>query len=348
MKINSQLTALFLSSLALGTHAFTSIAPKAGSSPVALKASERQDPGPPPMGQQVPMQDAPQAPGPAGGLSRPPNMVDDLDSSELVAMDMFPVFPSLETIQGGKTIRTYKMPLWADKAQMLFTTDGRPMKAEANLWLGPLRVVHTMKIDMENGAKTPYQATITFKKFGQVLKVSTSDSLEFPMLAGVYVPNPERAKELQGNTIDVFDNATPNEKKRIQGGSTLGGGGAVRYWTIPPNVQSVQVIGWSKDVGKKSFKLKVEVLQGPNNIKQGFFLQCGGSTQPYHGVLQTPGPGSIIRITNQKFLEDGLIEIAIVPYEVTGEVPVDIPSVEDLGSRQPGPYPKSMTWWDNK
>ncbi|CAJ1942210.1 unnamed protein product [Cylindrotheca closterium] len=345
MKINSQLTGLFLASLALGTNAFTSIAPKTGSS-VALKASERQDPGPPPMDTQMPMQDRPAPAGPAGGLSRPPNMVDDLDSSELIAMDMFPIFPSLETVQGGGTVRTYKMPLWADKCQMLFTTDGRPMKAEANLWLGPLRVVHTMKIDMEDGAKTPYQSTITFKKFGQVLKVSTSDSLEFPMLAGVYVPNPERAKELHQNTIDVFDNATPEQKKRIQGGSTLGGGGAVRYWTIPPNVQSVQVIGWSKDVGKKSFKLKVEVLQGPNNIKQGFFLQCGGSTQPYHGVLQTPGPGSIIRITNQKFLEDGLIQIAIVPYEVTGEVPADIPSVEDLPNKFP--TSRSNSWWDNK
>mmetsp|Transcript_40607 Transcript_40607/g.98073 ORF Transcript_40607/g.98073 Transcript_40607/m.98073 type:complete len:346 (+) Transcript_40607:344-1381(+) len=345
MKINSQLTGLFLTSLAIGTNAFTSIAPKTGSSFV-LKASERQDPGPPPLGTQMPMADQPAPPGPAGPLSKPPNMVDDLDSSELVAMDMFPIYPSLETIQGGGTVRTYKMPLWADKCQMLFTTDGRPMKAEANLWLGPIRVVHTIKIDMEDGARTPYQSTITFKKFGQVLKVSTSDSLEFPVLAGVYVPNPERAKDLHKNTIEVFDNATPQEKKRIQGGSTLGGGGAVRYWTVPPNVQSVQVIGWSKDVGKKSFKLKVEVLQGPNNIKQGFFLQCGGSTQPYHGVLQTPGPGSIIRITNQKFLEDGLIQIAIVPYEVTGEVPVDIPSVEDLGSKFP--TSRINSWWDNK
>lgn len=346
MKIDIQLTALFLSSLPFGAHAFASMASKANSA-VVLKASERRDPGPPPLDQQMPMpQDMPGPPGPAGPLSKPPNMVDDLESSELVAMDMFPIYPSLETIQGGNTIRTYKMPLWANKCQMLFTTDGRPMKAEANLWLGPIRVVHTIKIDMEDGAKTPYQSTITFKKFGQVLKVSTSDSLEFPMLAGVYVPNPTRAEELQRNTEEVFDNATPDQKKRIQGGSTLGGGGAIRYWNIPPNVQSVQVLGWSKDVGKKSFKLKVEVLQGPNNIKQGFFLQCGGSTQPYHGVIQTPGPGNVIRITNQKFLEDGLVQIAIVPYEVTGEVPADLPSVEDL----PNKFPTSRrnSWWDNK
>lgn len=345
MKINAKLSAIFLANV-LGASAFTSVAPKA-QSPIVLKASERRDPGPP-QNFQAPMPGAPMQPPPAtaGPLSRPPNLVPDMESSELVAMDMFPVYPSLETIQGGGTIRTYKMPIWANKCQMLFTTDGRPMKAEANLWLGPLRVVHTLKVDMEDGAKTPYQATLTFKKMGQVLKVSTSDTLEFPMLAGVYVPNPDRAEELQMNTEEVWDSASPEQKKRIQGGSTLGGGGAIRYWQVPPNVQSVQILGWSKSVGKKSFKLKIEVLQGPNNIKQGFFLQCGGGTQPYHSVLQTPGSGSVIRITNQKFLEDGLIEIAVVPYEVTGDIPADMPQMGDVGTK----FPTSGNnwWWDKK
>lgn len=325
----------------LGAAAFSSTFPRAQSA-VVLKASQAANPGPPPMGQN-PMEPPLQPPPPAGALSK--NLVPDMDSSELVAMDMFPIYPSLETIQGGGTIRTYKMPIWANKAQMLFTTDGRPLKAEANLWLGPLRVVHTLKIDMEDGAKTPYQATLTFKKMGQVLKVSTSDTLEFPMLAGVYVPNPDRAEELQMNTEAVWDSATPDQKKRIQGGSTLGGGGAIRYWQIPANVQSVQLLGWSKYVGKKSFKLKIEVLQGPNNIKQGFFLQCGGGTQPYHSVIQTPGSGCVIRITNQKFLEDGLVQIAIVPYEVTGEVPADMPMIGDAGTK----FPRgAMDWWDKK
>jgi hypothetical protein len=345
MKINSQLTALFLGNVVLGASAFTSVAPKANSA-VVLQASERFDPGPPPLGTQMPMPGPRAPPGNAGPLSRPPNLVPDMDSSELVAMDMFPVYPSLETVQGGGTVRTYKMPIWANKCQMLFTTDGRPLKAEANLWLGPLRVVHTLQVDMEDGAKTPYQATLTFKKMGQVLKISTSDTLEFPMLAGVYVPNPDRADELTMNTEDVWESASPEQKKRIQGGSTMGGGGAIRYWQIPPNVQSVQLLGWSKDVGKKSFKLKVEVLQGPNNIKQGFFVQCGGGSQPYHSVIQTPGSGSVIRITNQKFLEDGLVEIALVPYEVAGEVPIDMPSIADAGTKFPSSG--SSWWWDGR
>ena len=245
----------------------------------------------------------------------------DASPDDLVEMDakgMFPIFPTLEKIQGGKTLRTYKMPIWATKAQMIFTTENRPLKAEAGLWLGPIRQVHTLKLDMENGAETPYQQTLTFKALGPVLKITTNDTYEYPMLTGVYVPTPERGDKLQANTEDVFMNASQDEKLRIQGGDVNGGKGSVRYWQIPPSCKSVQLVSWSRDVGKKSFKLKIEVLQGPNNIKQAIFLQCGGGTQPYHSVIQTPYPGCVIRITNQKFIEDGLVQVAITPYEVEG------------------------------
>mmetsp|Transcript_25681 Transcript_25681/g.37834 ORF Transcript_25681/g.37834 Transcript_25681/m.37834 type:complete len:289 (+) Transcript_25681:48-914(+) len=242
-----------------------------------------------------------------------------LKSSNPSDLDLFPegTFPSTETIQGGGTVRTYKLPPWATRVQYTLKTNGRPLKAKVGLWLGPIRQVHTMEIDSQDGSKTPYSATLKFKKLAPMLKITTSDNLELPVLAAVSVPSPERAIELKDNTERLWGMATPEQKQLVQGGSTSGGGGSIRFWNIPDNVESVQVISWSFDVGKKSFKCQIEAIQGQNNPKQDFFLQCGGGSQPYHAVIQTPGPGWMIRLKNKKFVEDGLFQFAVIPYQVS-------------------------------
>jgi hypothetical protein len=235
-------------------------------------------------------------------------------SSHLPAkMLMTPTFPKLERIEGGGRVQTFAMPPWADRCQMIFTTRGRPLKANIELMLGPLRTTHQLKLDIEDGAATPYQATLKFKQNGQgqVLRLTTKET-EYPVLFGLLVPSPERAEELAANTEKVWDAC--EQKCLLQGGTTSGDSGAKRYWTIPPNVKSVQVLCWTKDSGKKSLKVSLSVLQGANNIKQNIFIQCGGGSQPYHAIIQTP-EGGMIGVKNEKFLEDGLMEIAFVPYE---------------------------------
>jgi hypothetical protein len=106
----------------------------------------------------------------------------------------------------------------------------------------------------------------------------------------------------------------------VQGGSTIDDkGGAIRTFDIDPTWEKTQIMVWSKDVGKKSFKTNIEILQGPNNPKQHLNLRCGGSTQPWHGVINTPGPGWIIRCNSKKYLEDGLFEISVAPYGPVGD-----------------------------
>jgi hypothetical protein len=233
--------------------------------------------------------------------------------------EIFPTFDNMEYIEAGNTVRTYQMPLWATRVQMRFETNGRPLKGEANLWVGPIRKTHTLKFDTESGVEFPIEALLKFKVGPPVLKISTEENQNYPMSVGVFVPPPERAAELEANTDKVW-NACKEEKQRIQGSNTDGRYGARVNWTVPHNVDSIQLLGWSKDVGKKSFKLDIELLQGPNNIKQKFFLQCGGGSQPYHAVLQTPGSGWTVRIRNKKYVEDGLVQVAVVPYKETKKV----------------------------
>jgi len=235
--------------------------------------------------------------------------------------EIFPVYETMDKIEPGGTIRTYQMPPWATRVQMRFETFGRPLKGEANLWLGPLRLTHTLKFDTESGVEFPIEALLKFKKGPPVLKISTADNQNFPLKVGVYVPPPERAAALEANTERVWRSCSPEQKQLIQGSNTDGKHGQRVNWTVPQNVKSVQLLAWSIDSGRKSFKLDIEMLQGPNNKKQSFFLQCGGGSQPYHAVFQTPGPGWTVRIRNKKFVEDGLIQVAVIPYEIDESVP---------------------------
>ena len=233
------------------------------------------------------------------------------------SFEVFPTFDNLEYIEPGNTIRTYQMPPWATRVQMRFETNGRPLRGEANLWIGPIRKTHTLKFDTESGVEFPIEALLKFKVGPPVLKISTGDNQNYPMKVGVFVPPPDRAAELEANTENLFENCPPEAKQRIQGSSTDGKYGARRNWIVPQEVDSVQLIVWSKDSGSKSFKLDIELLQGPNNIKQKYFIQCSSKNQPYHAVFQTPGVGWTVRMRNTKFVEDGLIDVVVLPYKTT-------------------------------
>jgi len=237
----------------------------------------------------------------------------------------------LQRIEGAGTLRTYKMPQNCERVEMLFETNGRPMHALVELWLGPIRRTHCLEIYNEDGSLTPVRACLKFKKGPQVLKVSNTGGLEFPMLAGVRAVPEDRNNQLASITESVWNS---NEKHLFQGGATgtsMKGPGAVRTFPIEDKVESVQILFWSAAVGRKSTKAKIEILQGPNFIKQSYDLQLSGGSQPYHAVFMTPGDGVSVRIRSNHFLEFPF-ECMVIPFE-TGEAK---------------PALQGKEWWDSK
>lgn len=186
-------------------------------------------------------------------------------------------------------------------------------------FVGPIRRIHSVNINNEDGSMAPFKAWLKFKPGTKTLKISTTGSAEFPIMFGAEVPNKARMQDTWVATQKVFDTSP---KTTIQGGSTEGGGGSVRYFNIPDSVESVQMVLWSRDMGKRTVKCKIEVLQGPDSVRQLYDLHCGGSTQPYHCVIPTPGPGWTIRMMATNYMEFPF-EAVVVPFEDYGS-PEDI------------------------
>lgn len=253
------------------------------------------------------------------------------DPVDQTLMNMFPTDIPMRKMQGGGTVRTWDIPPGAERLSYYIRTNGRPLKALVELWVGPIRRIHSVNIESEDGDMTPFRAMLKFKPGTKTLKISTTGSHEFPLEFGAEVPNAARMQETWAATQKVFDSSP---KTTVQGGSTEGGGGSIRYFNIPDDVETTQMVLWSRDLGKRTVKARIEVLSGPNSVRQNYELHCGGSTQPYHCVIPTPGPGWTIRVIATNYMEFPFHAV-VTPYEALGDSGYN--DAYDVGSNQSGP-----------
>mmetsp|Transcript_17929 Transcript_17929/g.25833 ORF Transcript_17929/g.25833 Transcript_17929/m.25833 type:complete len:328 (-) Transcript_17929:70-1053(-) len=227
---------------------------------------------------------------------------------------MFPDDLPLQRIEGGETLRTFKMPIESERCQMVFKTMGRPLRCRVEMWLGPQRKTHMMDMDIQDGQVAPFRACLKFKKGdsagAQVLTIRNMGTPEFPLLAGVVAVTPEKSKEFEKITNKVWQMGPPTH---VQGGTT------VRSFPVADNVEAIQLLVSSKRVSGKSVKMDIEVLQGANYVKQRFDLQVGGGCQPYHAIIATPGQGVTIRMISKNVFEFPY-EVSVVPYSVSDTV----------------------------
>lgn len=195
-----------------------------------------------------------------------------------------------ELIQGAKTIRTWTMPNACERAQVLLTTDGRPLNADVEIWQGPNYTPHTLKVYVEDGALSPFRAIIKFPPGSNTVAVRNIGSLEYPLAASCQA-DIQGPAGLEAVSQGLMDMGQPD---------LVQGAGALRTYSFPPNVASVQVL--LKTEGK-ALKTRIELLQGPNNKKQLIDVFCSGGNQPFFAVFETPGEGNVIRIINTHTVE---------------------------------------------
>eukprot|EP00980_Cylindrotheca_fusiformis_P029889 scaffold24012_cov186-Cylindrotheca_fusiformis.AAC.2 len=191
----------------------------------------------------------------------------------------------LVTIQGG-SLKTWSLPSFnMQSVQLLMKTEGRPLDSEIDLWQGPDNTPYKLRIYVEDGAQRTFNVIVPAPRGPNTVCIRNTANLEFPLLASV---NP--SMEAVDNMI-LPEGSTP---RTIQGG-------ALRTYPFNPDVQSVKVM---LTTDGRPLNSRIELLQGPNNIKQVMELYTeDGLERPFFAIVETPGAGNVVRIVNTATME---------------------------------------------
>jgi hypothetical protein len=169
----------------------------------------------------------------------------------------------------------FKFPCFAHHVSILYYNNYRPDYTPFSL-----------KCHTEDGKEYPIQTLIGTKGYNVNLEVKNIGPHSYPLTAAC------------SYAIDPLSNA-PNDVTSEK--SIYVEGGAVKNISFGPEVDQLQVL--MKTDGKQ-LKARIELLRGPNNIKQAFDVYSSNGDKNYlFLVFDMPGNTNAIRLKNLATLE---------------------------------------------
>lgn len=188
----------------------------------------------------------------------------------------------------GQTRHTWNM---ADNSkeivQIAMESTGRPLNADVQLWIGPDWTPVTIHAHSEDGKDYPIQTLVGTRNMAANVEVKNTGPSTMPVNSAVsYAISP---------LADARDRVAEEvEGKYMEGGS-------VHHLSFAPEIDQLQVL--LKTQGKQ-LNAKIELLNGPNNVKQEFeVFTNNGELNSLFVVFNTPGEGNAIRVKNLAPLE---------------------------------------------
>lgn len=184
-------------------------------------------------------------------------------------------------IQGGSLQTwTYNSPT-TEQVAVTLSSSGRPINCDLELWNGPNNTPFKIKSFIENGYDNPFTAIIKTPKCPNTIAIKNTGYIEFP--------------------ISCIVNQNTNNFRGGNPYKTIIQGGALNTWAFDSRSQSVEVM---IDTEGRPISSRIELLQGPNNKKQVIELYSeDGLERPFWGIIKTPGPGCVIRVSNTATVE---------------------------------------------
>jgi len=199
--------------------------------------------------------------------------------------DMSEITPdgSLAQRVEGKTRKTWKFNDFSkDRVQVAVTSEGRPVHADVQLWLGPDWTPMFMKAYSEDGKSRPIQALIGTRNKAAMIEVRNVGEYEFPFKAAANYAKDAMAK-------------VPSEIPATTSGERVDGG-ALRSYPLDASTEQLEVV--LKTDGKQ-LNARIELLNAPNNPKQTF--ECftnNGELNSLCVCFNTVDAGNTVRIVN--------------------------------------------------
>lgn len=225
-----------------------------------------------------------------------------------------------ETIQGSSQ-RTWQIPSrkeqteGRDRVLVLMKSNGRPLHATVDVMQGPNYTPQSASIFLEDGQD--YELNLVMELPSPqpyTMELRNTAEVEFPLTACVQTNNNDSAQSSKVEELQQSGRHIMTVQKQIEP-IIIQGGGSLRTFAFDPTVHRAQV--YIQSDGGRPFWCKIELLEGPNNIKQIVELYSkDGVEAPFFLTLDMPGNGNVVRIINTGPLEYPL-QAALTPIMVS-------------------------------
>jgi hypothetical protein len=204
----------------------------------------------------------------------------------------------LQTIAGtnqilrceGQSRKTFNYPdTKSDTVMLGMESDGRPIKGEIELWIGPNWNPFKLSTYSQNGQLYPIQSLVGTRGRMAQIEVRNTAPYEFPFNVACSYATPELAS---------VRTKIPETEKSVK----VQGGGMIH--SIPLELGGSQTRIFFNTPGR-NLNVKVELLNGPNNCKQWYEAVTGnGVASSLYLVFDTPGSNQYtLRIMNKNTVE---------------------------------------------
>jgi len=199
--------------------------------------------------------------------------------------DMKEITPDGKLVQRveGNTRKTWSFNnLAKDRVQVALTSEGRPVNADIQLWLGPDWTPFSLKAYSEDGKLRPIQTLVGTRNKAAMIEVRNVGEYEFPFNAASNYAKGAMALLPQ----EIPATSTP---VRVDGG-------ALRSFPLDPECEQLEVV---LNTDGKQLNARVELLNAPNNPKQTFeVFTNNGELNSLCVCFNTIDPGNTVRIVN--------------------------------------------------